>query len=89
MACFTPELYVYQNIPRAQRSALAKVRCGTAPINITLGKNNKYLTYVRTCFNCVYVIEGECHVLLDWTVYSVEQNNLNDKCYRIVRIVRV
>lgn len=65
MACFTPELYVYQNIPRAQRSALAKVRCGTAPINITLGKNNKYLTYVRTCFNCVYVIEGECHVLLD------------------------
>ena len=60
---FDTESYVLDDIPRAHRSALAKFRCGVAPIKIETGKYENLSINERKCFTCDAV---ECHVICEF-----------------------
>jgi len=68
---YTTESYV-QNIaiPRSHRSALAKFRCGVAPIKIETGRYQGLPLHERTCFHCSSKIENEIHVILICPLYA-------------------
>ena len=51
------EKYVTSIIPRANRSALAKLRCGTAPIRIETGRYEGLPVDQRLCFHCATIIK--------------------------------
>lgn len=62
--CYDTEHYVKTLSTRTQRSALAKFRCGTAPIRIETGRFEGLALENRTCIHCVDCIESESHVIL-------------------------
>ena len=63
MLCAEP--YVKCILNKKIRSALAKFRCGVAPIRIETGRYERNYPSVeeRTCFNCANEVENEYHVL--------------------------
>ena len=64
------EKYVTAHMTRAERSAMAKFRCGTAPIRIETGRYEGRTVENRICsFGCME-IENEAHVLIDCPVYD-------------------
>ena len=67
---FEPEHYVRQLLSRAHRSALAKFRCGTAPLKIETGRYEGLPLESRTCFMCPGVVESEQHVLMSCPLYE-------------------
>ena len=54
----------------AERSALAKFRCGTAPIKIETGRYESIAAGARTCGFVCMAIENEEHVLIDCPIYD-------------------
>ena len=68
------EKYLLTNIPGKYKSALAKFRCGVAPLKIETGRYEGIIVENRTCFNpgcsLVNCIEDEKHVLLKCPVYA-------------------
>ena len=55
---------------RAKRSALAKFRCGVAPLRNETGRYEMIPYDKRNCFNCITNVENEEHVLLECPLYK-------------------
>ena len=55
---------------RTRRSALAKFRCGVAPLRLETGRYERIPYDERNCFNCINVVENEEHVLLECPLYN-------------------
>ena len=66
---FQTEFYVENIMTRSHRSALAKFRCGVAPIRLETGRYEKLPVNERFCPFCLDCIEDECHVILECPVY--------------------
>lgn len=66
---FEAEQYTF-NMNRGDRSALAKFRCGTAPIKIETGRYEGLRLDDRVCpFGCA-TVENEIHVIVDCPTYE-------------------
>ena len=52
-------------INRTKRSAIAKFRCGVAPLRIETGRYEMLSVDKRYCFHCKSKIENEEHVLIE------------------------
>ena len=60
---YDTEDYVENHImSRTRRSALAKFRCGVAPLRLETGRCERIPYDERNCFNCINVVENEEHV---------------------------
>ena len=70
------EFYVNQLLPYTHRSALAKFRCGTAPLKIETGRYEGLPLDRRTCFFCPDTIESELHALIECPLYDDLRINL-------------
>ena len=57
-------------LTRSHRSALAKFRCGVAPILLETGRYEKLPVNERFCPFCLDCSEDECHVILECPLYS-------------------
>jgi len=75
-----PENYVLHPLPRSHRSALAKFRCGVAPLKLETGRYANLPISERVCFNCINQVEDESHVLLHCPLYTVIVCNLLSLC---------
>ena len=71
------EPYVSALLPKGQRSALAKVRCGVAPLRIETGRFSGTPEDERLCTLCnTNEIENELHVLTQCEFYNDIRENL-------------
>jgi len=70
------ERYCKMNLPFPHRSALAKFRCGVAPLRLETGRYENLAENNRTCPFCASVIESEKHVLLECPIYSGDRRLL-------------
>jgi hypothetical protein len=75
---FYTEPYVLLIMGKKQRSAMAKFRCGTAPIMLELGRYKGLSTADRLCPFCTEgnYIEDEVHVFTKCTLYVDLRNEL-------------
>lgn len=79
------EDYVRALLPPTHRSALAKFRCGTAPLRIETGRYEGLAEDDRTCFACNYsCVEDELHVLTVCPLYHDIRTELYDACNSLV-----
>ena len=77
---YETESYVKCHIlSRTRRSALAKFRCGVAPLRIETGRYEMIPYGERYCFNCENKIESEEHVLLECPIYNDIRSELFSK----------
>ncbi len=75
---FGTEAYVKDNIPFLYRSALAKFRCGVAPLRLETGRYENIELGNRTCFHCKNIVEDEIHVLFHCPLYVNIRKSLMD-----------
>ena len=75
------EAYVKMVMPKCYRSALAKFRCGVAPIRVETGRYERLPFAKRMCPLCNDGIENELHVLTSCSMY----NDLRDQIYTKAR----
>lgn len=73
------EKYLSYYIPYKYRSALAKFRCGVAPLRIETGRFERKKVEERVCFHCNNVVEDEKHVVLTCPLYADLRFNLYDE----------
>jgi hypothetical protein len=64
------ESYLSARIPQSHRSALAKFRCGVAPLRLETGRYENLDLDRRVCFQCTDQIESEEHVLITCPLYE-------------------
>ena len=69
------EKYLDIKSPRL-RSAIAKFRCGIAPINIEIGRYYGISVNKRFCHFCSDEVENEIHVLLYCSMYNCVRDRL-------------
>jgi hypothetical protein len=83
---FKVEMYVKQIMPFPFRSALAKFRCGVAPIRIETGRYGSRRIHVveRLCLYCTSQVEDENHVLMHCKLYDDLREDLMDKAESVV-----
>jgi len=67
---FFTEPYLRTVLNKKHRSALAKFRCGVAPLHIETGRYVGRSLNDRVCFNCPTEIASEEHVILFCDIYS-------------------
>jgi hypothetical protein len=67
---FEVEPYVIEVMSRGRRSALAKFRCGVAPIRLETGRYENLPVDQRLCPFCENCVEDECHVVLRCPMYA-------------------
>lgn len=67
---FQVEPYVVSVMSRGRRSALAKFRCGVAPIRLETGRYEHLPVEQRLCPFCEVPVEDEQHVVLVCPVYN-------------------
>ena len=67
---FGTEPYLSMILPFTHRSALAKVRCGVAPINLELGRYRGIPEDERTCPMCPDHVKNEAHILINCAFYD-------------------
>ena len=70
------ETYVKANMPRYNRSLLAKFRTGTFPINLELGRYKRLPVAERKCIDCPDCVEDEYHFLLECPTYTTDRVDL-------------
>ena len=70
------EGYVSSKMERYQRALVSKLRLGTLPINIELGRYKHQPVEERKCPNCPEEIEDEKHFLLSCPLYREERRVL-------------
>ena len=71
MTTHDTEDYVKNHIMSGtRRSAVAKFRCGVAPLRVETGRYEIIPYDERNCFNCINVVENEEHVLLECPLYN-------------------
>jgi hypothetical protein len=80
---FVTEHYVKEPLPFHFRSAMAKFRCGVAPIRLETGRYENLNVHDRTCFNCLNCIEDEEHVLLKCPLYTSIREELYTQSRRV------
>ena len=73
------EAYVKTVMPRCHRSALAKFRCGVAPIRVETGRYERLPLNIRLCPFCNAEIEDELHVLTVCPMYTDFSDELYTK----------
>ena len=72
---FKAEPYIKNRaITRNERSALAKFRCGVAPLKIETGRYKGIVLEQRTCCNSKTMVEDETYVLLQCPSYNTLRN---------------
>ena len=77
---YEPEPYTQISIlPGNHRSALAKFRCGIAPLKVETGRFQGIPLQERTCFCCEKEVENEIHVLMSCPLYTNERDALFKK----------
>ena len=81
--CYETESYCRIPLPYRQRSALAKFRCGVAPLRIETGRYQNIPENERVCPFCTDTVESEMHVLLHCPSYCSERNILIEKVVEI------
>ena len=69
-SAFETENYVNMSFTRGKRSAIAKFRCGVAPIRLETGRYEGLSVEDRVCPYGCNVVECEKHVLLECTLYD-------------------
>ena len=79
------ESYCKTVFNRSHRGALAKVRSGTAPIEIETRLNIND----RKCFSCRDVVEDEIHVLLHCPKYDSLRDEFLNEAGQISRILQI
>ena len=57
-------------MPHSHRSALAQIRCGTAPLRIETGRYEGLPVEDRKCPVCKDCVESELHALLECPLYD-------------------
>ena len=73
---YEPEQYCSVNMPISHRTALAKFRCGVAPLKIETGRYSNQPMEERFCPFCLNVVENEVHAILHCPEYETERNSL-------------
>jgi hypothetical protein len=76
---YETEKYVYLPMPKKHRSALAKFRCGVAPLRLETGRYENLDVNNRICPICKQNVETEIHVLTQCPAYQLLRNVLFDK----------
>ena len=70
---------------KRDRSALAKFRCGVAPIHVEIGRYNGVDLEDRVCTLCDQLeVEDEGHVLLRCDLYSDVRETLFNHCAEFI-----
>ena len=82
---FAVETYVTSTLPLRHRSALAKFRCGTAPLRLETGRYENIPENLRICPLCKLDIENESHVLFHCDAYNSVRIDLISKANEINR----
>ena len=72
-----------KDILRSHRSALAKLRCGVAPIKLETGGYENLHIDERKCFVCD-AVESECNVICECPVYDDLRNILFTKAKEVI-----
>ena len=78
-ANYEVKTYCKLQLPYTHRSALAKFRCGVAPLRLETGRYERLPESERVCPFCKDSVENEIHVLLNCPTYSVDRNLLFEK----------
>ena len=73
---FASECYVYTIMPHSHRSAMAQLRCGTAPLRIETGRYEGLKEEERICPRCPDAVESELHALIECPLYSEIRSSL-------------
>lgn len=72
-----PETYVTcSNISRYNKSVIAKLRCGSLPLQVEIGRYHKVPLEDRICSLCQSVVEDEVHFLVDCKFYADLRYNM-------------
>ena len=85
---YEPEHYVNTVMPYGHRSALAKFRCGVAPIRVETGRYERLDLNERICPVCTHGIEDEMHVLLYCYLYNDVRQKLYEKAVSVCNSFR-
>ena len=80
---YQSESYITANLPVHHRSALAKFRCGVAPIRIETGRYERLALEDRKCINCD-AIESEKHVICECLLYEDLRNTLFERAKPVI-----
>ena len=80
---YQSESYITANLPVHHRSALAKFRCGVAPIRIETGRYERLALEDRKCINCD-AIESEEHVICECQLYEDLRNTLFERAKPVI-----
>ena len=81
---YESESYITENLPVQHRSALAKFRCGVAPIRIETGRYERLALKEKLCNHC-NSIESEKHVIFECPLYDDLRNSLFEKAKLVVQ----
>ena len=82
--CPNPEQYLNLNLPRHQRSAYIKLRCGVLPLEIETGRYHGVALEDRICKLCdLNQVEDETHFLINCPLYSDYRRDMFDKALEI------
>ena len=81
---FGTDPYVTANLSRQERSRLAQIRLGIAPLQLELGRYNNTPVNERTCKLCTCnVVEDEYHFMLVCPTLARDRGDLLHSIYRI------
>ena len=80
---YQSESYITANLPVHHRSALAKFRCGVAPIRIETERYERLASEDRKCINCD-AIESEKHVICVRPLYKDLWNSLFERAKPVI-----
>lgn len=81
---YLSEHYLLSDLLINHRSALAKFRCGVAPIRIETGRYERLALENRLCSLC-NVVESECHVICVCPAYQDLRNILFNKAKSVIQ----
>ena len=73
---YNTEDYCKLILPLKHRSALAKFRCGVAPLRLETGRYENIPESERLCPYCRAFVEDEFHVMLNCSLYENERRSL-------------
>lgn len=77
------ESYVKRILSKNERSAMAKFRCGVAPLRIETGRYERLPVEQRLCCQCSGHIEDELHVITECPLYLDLRDNLYENARAI------
>ena len=81
---FGTGIYLSLSIPKHHQSAVAKFRCGVAPIRLETGRYENLPEKERKCFTCD-TVENEYHVICECPVYDDLRKLLFSKACDVIQ----